>query len=59
MTQQNKTILEELDSHAYAHEVVRTHLDRREEVSHMMSTFNKDLVESKANLERVSTSPLR
>ena len=42
----------------YTHEVVRTHLDRREEVSHLMNTFNKDLVESKQTLERYS-SPLR
>ena len=55
---QNKAILEELESHMYTHEVVRTHLDRREEVSHLMNTFNKDLVESKQTLERYS-SPLR
>ena len=58
LTDQNKAILEELESHTYAHEVVRTHLDRREEVSHMMNTFNRDLVESKMSLERYS-SPLR
>ena len=47
LTDQNRKILDELESHVYTHEVVRTHLDRREEVSHMMNTFNKDLVESK------------
>ena len=58
LTDQNRKILEELESHAYAHEVVRTHLDRRDEVSHMMNTFNKDLVESKMALERCQ-SPMR
>ena len=58
LTEQNRAILEELESHTYAHEVVRTHLDRREEVSHMMNAFNRDLVESKMSLERYS-SPLR
>jgi len=59
LTRQNKEILEELESHAYTHEVVRTHLDRREEVAHMMQTFNRDLVESKTRLERFTGSPLR
>lgn len=59
LTQQNKSILQELESYSYTNEIVRTHLDRREEVSHMMNTFNKDLVESKLNLERQGNSPLR
>ena len=59
LTEQNRAILEELESHTYAHEVVRTHLDRREEVNHLMNTFNRDLVESKMGLERYSSSPLR
>ena len=58
LTAQNKTILEEIESHAYTHEVVRTHLDRREEVNHLLKTFNRDLIESKRNLERCG-SPLR
>jgi len=64
LTRQNNAILEEMDSHNNTHEVVRTHLDRRQEVSHMMSNFNRDLVESKHTLERVErssrgSSPLR
>lgn len=58
LTKQNKEILTELESHVYAHEVVRTHLNRKEEVAHMMQTFNRDLIESKLTLERCS-SPLR
>lgn len=58
LAKQNKEILLELDSHVYAHEVVRTHLNRKEEVVQMMNTFNKDLIESKMTLERYS-SPLR
>ena len=52
LSKQNKAALQELESHVYTHEVVRTHLDRRQEVNHLMNTFNKDLVESKLTLER-------
>ena len=58
LSKQNKAALQELESHVYTHEVVRTHLDRRQEVNHLMNTFNKDLVESKLTLERYQ-SPLR
>ena len=58
LTEQNGALLQEMDSHTYAHEVVRTHLDRKEEVKHLMSTFNRDLIESKMTLERY-VSPLR
>jgi len=47
-----------MESHTYAHEVVRTHLDRKEGVMHLMNTFNRDLIESKMTLERY-VSPLR
>lgn len=66
LTRQNKNIVQEMDSHASVHEVVRTHLDRRQEVSDKMHTFNRDLRESKQTLERVErmngsrgSSPLR
>lgn len=58
LTKQNRDILVELESHVYAHEVVRTTLNRKEEVTHLMNTFNRDLIESKMTLERYS-SPLR
>jgi len=51
--------MDEMTCHASAHEVVRKHLDRREEVSHILNTFNRDLMDSKQNLERLSGSPLR
>lgn len=58
LTEQNRALLEEMESHTYAHEVVRTHLDRKEGVMHLMNTFNRDLIESKMTLERY-VSPLR
>ena len=48
-----------MDCHAYSHETVRKHLDRREEVSHIMASFNRDLMDSKQNLERLIGSPMR
>ena len=59
LTKQNRSILDEMDSHANAHDVVRKHLDRREEVRHLMNSFNRDLMNSKQNLERLTGSPLR
>ena len=54
LTSQNREIVGELESHMRVNESVRQQLDRKREVAQLMDTFNKDLLVSKANLERVS-----
>ena len=51
LEQQNKEILEELESHVSAHEHVRQKLDRKTEVARMMDTFNRDLMTSTRELQ--------
>lgn len=51
LTGQNKEILDELETHMRTNENVRNALDRKGKVGRMLDTFNKDLIESKRQVE--------
>lgn len=54
LTSQNKEILEELENHMKTNDRVRKQLDRKQKIGTMLDVFNRDLIESKRQLENVS-----
>lgn len=54
LTSQNKEILEELENHMKTNDRVRRQLDRKKQVGTMLDVFNRDLIESKRQVENAS-----
>lgn len=54
LTSQNKEILEELENHMKTNDRVRRQLDRKQQVGTMLDVFNRDLIESKWQVENAS-----
>lgn len=54
LTAQNREILDELENHMQTNDRVRRQLDRKEQVGSMLDVFNRDLLESKRQVENAS-----
>lgn len=56
LTSQNKEITKELDEHCATQEIVRRQLNRKQDVSRMIDTFNRDFQKSKLSIDNHTTS---